>query len=258
MIRTPAAFLAALLLGPVPLQAGPLEFHLTFDKTAHAKPFTGRVHVLLFKAGTTELQRGPSWIGTLPFFAKDVKGWMPGETLVIDKTALGYPVTLDRITKGAWSVHAVMDLAPNALSVSQAPGNVFTIAPKMFLDPAATGPVALKLDRVYVEPPFQETNRIKLVDVESKLLTAFHGRSTRLRAGVVLPASYAANPAKKYPVVYEVPGFSANHRGAALALRATPPISMASRSFTSFSIRTAGWAITYSPTPPTTARAARR
>src|ERR1700683_1313527 len=96
MTRTPAALLAAFLLGPAPLvTAGPLEFHLHFDKTAHAKPFTRRVYVMPFRAGTTELQRGPSWFGTLPFFAKDVAGWKPGETLVIDKNSLGYPVTLD-------------------------------------------------------------------------------------------------------------------------------------------------------------------
>ena len=138
-----SCLLAVLLAAP----AAPLEFHLTFDAKARARPFTGRVYVMLFKAGTNELQRGPSWFGTLPFFAKDVKGWKPGETLVIDRTALGYPVPLDRITRGAWAVQAVMDLAPNALSFSRAAGNVYTVVPKASLDPAATGPVALRLDR---------------------------------------------------------------------------------------------------------------
>src|SRR5262249_20603335 len=66
-------------------------------------------------------------------------------------------------------------------------------------------------DQVYHEPPFKETERVKLVEVESRLLTAFHGRPTRLRAGVVLPASFHDHPDKRYPVVYEVPWFSGNH-----------------------------------------------
>ena len=31
------------------------------------------------------------------------------------------------------------------------------------------------------------------------------------RAGVVLPKSFAAEPKKRYPVVYEIPGFGGNH-----------------------------------------------
>jgi S-formylglutathione hydrolase FrmB len=67
---------------------------------------------------------------------------------------------------------------------------------------------------VYEERPFKETDRVKLVDVESKLLTAFHKRPTRMRAGVILPESYAKEPARRYPVVYEIPGFSGTHHSA--------------------------------------------
>ena len=75
------------------------------------------------------------------------------------------------------------------------------------LDPAATGTVELKLDQVYKARPFKETDTVKLVDIESKLLTKFHGKPTRMRAGVVLPPSFAKEPDRKYPVVYEIPGF---------------------------------------------------
>src|SRR5262249_40090255 len=60
-------------------------------------------------------------------------------------------------------------------------------------------------------PPFKETPRVKLVEIESKLLTDFHRRPTRLRAGVVLPTSYERDRDRKYPVVYEVPGFGGRH-----------------------------------------------
>jgi S-formylglutathione hydrolase FrmB len=218
MTRLPALLLS-LLLVPAPLSAaGPLEFHLTFSPAACARPFTGRVYVMLFDAGTTSLQGGPSWFSPKPFFARDVAGWKPGETILLDRTALGYPTNLDRIAKGAYAVQAVMDLAPDSRSFSQAPGNVYAVLGKVQLDPAASGPVRLQLDKVYTARTFKESDRIKLVDIESKLLTAFHGRPTRLRAGVVLPESYARGGAKKYPVVYEIPGFTGDHFMASSAL----------------------------------------
>ncbi len=160
---------------------------------------------------------GPSWFSPKPFFAKNVKGWKPGATLVFDRATLGYPVTVERIPKGSYSVQAVMDLVPNARSFSQGPGNVWTVVPKIELDPTRSGPVALKLDRVFTERVFNQTDRIKLVDIESKLLTTFHKRPTHLRAGVVLPESYASSPMRKYPVVYEIPGFTGNHNMVARA-----------------------------------------
>jgi S-formylglutathione hydrolase FrmB len=211
MNRIRIAFGAALISLLFPLQTEALEFHLTFDRKVHDQAFTGRVYVMLASAGAKGLQSGPSWFSPRPFFAKDVKDWKPGELLVFDRTALGYPVTVDRMPKASYSVQAVMDLALNARSFSQGPGNVWTVVPKIEIDPAKPGPVVLKLDRIYREPVFSQTDRIKLVDVESTLLTHFHKRRVRLRAGVVLPKSYATSPNRKYPVVYEIPGFSGNH-----------------------------------------------
>jgi hypothetical protein len=209
MTRHLAALAAALALAAA-APAAPLEFHLRFESRACGRPFTGRVYVMLFKADEPELKRWPSWFKTEPCFIKDVRGWKPGEPLVLDRTCVGYPVTMDRIARGTWTVQAVMDLRPDHVNFSTAPGNVYAVA-RRELDPAASGPVALALDRIYEPPVFKETDRVKLVEIESRLLTAFHGRPTRLRAGVVLPASYAKGE-KRYPVVYEIPGFSGTHR----------------------------------------------
>src|SRR5262245_42816872 len=92
------AALAALTLAAVTRPAlaadKPLEFHLTFDKAAHAKPFTGRVYVMLLKTRADELRSGPSWFRPEPFFAVDVKGWKPGEKLVVGADAVAHPIPL--------------------------------------------------------------------------------------------------------------------------------------------------------------------
>lgn len=212
MIRLSAVLLAALAVN-VASAAGPLEFHLTFDAKARPAPFTGRVYVTLTPAEPTGLQKWPNWFSPQPGFARDVVNWKPGEKLAFDKSALGYPVSLDKVKKGTWTVQAVMDTHPDHINFSAAPGNVWA-AKRLELDPATTGPVALHLDKVYQEPAFKETDRVKLVDVESRLLSDFHKRPTRLRAAVILPESYAKEPARRYPAVYEIPGFSGTHRGA--------------------------------------------
>src|SRR5262249_32287573 len=195
-------------------EAGPLEFHLTFDKVVSDKPFTGRVYVMLSKQPVKELRSGPSWFRPEPLFAKDVKGWKPGDTVVLAAAARAYPTPLPKVEKGTYTVQAVMDFDRGGVSFATSEGNGYSEAVRRELDPASGGPVKLTLDQVYKPRPFAETDQVKLVDVESKLLSAFHKRPVRLRAGVVLPRSFKDNPDKKYPVVYEIPGFGGTHFGA--------------------------------------------
>jgi hypothetical protein len=198
----------------VPVQAAP-EFHLTFDGKANQAVFAGRVYVFLSAKEPGGLPSGPRWFNPEPFFAWDVKGWKPGDVVQLgDDAALAHPLRLAKLAKGNYWVQAVMDKDPGARSFSTAEGNVYSRPLRAALDGASNGPVKLLLDQVYHEPPFKETDRVKLVDIESRLLSAFHGRPMRLRAGVVLPKSFAQQPARRYPAVYEIPGFGGTHFGA--------------------------------------------
>jgi S-formylglutathione hydrolase FrmB len=206
-----------LLLTVSPLRAAepkPLEFHLTFDKAVSDKPFTGRVYVMLSKTAIKELRSGVNWFNPEPFFAKDVKDWKPGDSLVLGGDALAYPASLVKLPAGTYSIQAVMDFDRGNIHFSTAEGNGYSEPIRQELNASETGPVALKIDQIFKERQFKETERVKLVDIESKVLTAFHGRPMRLRAGVVLPDSFKENEKKRYPVVYEIPGFSGNHFGA--------------------------------------------
>ncbi len=216
-LRSPVRFAYLLLLltpSSTVAQSRPLEFRLTFERHVAAQPFTGRVYVMLFKQDVKELRPGPNWFQTDPFFARDVKDWQPGQPLVFDGAALSFPVTMAKVPKATYSIQAVMDFNRGERSFSAAEGNGYSRTVRRELDGTASGPVELRIDQVYKGQPFAETERVKLVDIESKLLTAFYGRSTRLRAGVVLPRSFAKESRRRYPVVYEIPGFSGTHFGA--------------------------------------------
>ncbi len=191
----------------------PLEFHVSFDKSVTDKPFTGRVYVMLSQSNLTRPPNGPSWFRPEPFFAKDVMDWKPGEELVFGADVIACPVALKDVKAGMWSIVAIMDF-DRGISFAQSEGNGHSKPIRMELNAAESGPVALKIDQVYKERVFVESERVKLVEIESKLLSDFHKRPIKLRAGVALPKSYATTPEKKYPVLYEIPGFGGNHYGA--------------------------------------------
>ena len=83
------------------------------------------------------------------------------------------------------------------------------------LDPAAADAVELVLNR-RAEPrqKIADTETVKLVEYESRLLSEFWGRPVVMRAGVVLPPSFATSPDRRYPACYRIHGFGGSHTGA--------------------------------------------
>lgn len=226
----PAAlvFLALLFVAPAPAaEPAPATFTLTFDPAKLAQPFTGRVVVILARSRPAPVVRSLNWFSPDPSFAVDVKGWKPGTPLAIGADAIS-TVPLKDVPPGRYFAQAVLDRDLGGISFAASPGNLYSKPVELAkFDPAASGDTALTLDQVAEDRPFPETDAVKLVDVESKLLTAFHGRPTRMRAGVVLPPSFATEPGRKYPVVYEVTGFGGDH----FAARGRRPAALAGTEF---------------------------
>ena len=258
-------FASLVFLSPVPAISSadeaaapkPPEFHVVFDRAVFASPFTGRVYILLSAREPKQLPSGPNWFAPEPFFAVDVKDWRPGETLAVGADALGFPAPLSKLKPGAYYVQAVMDFDCGGRSFAAAEGNGYSRPVRADLDPRAGGLVALTVDQVYHAKPFPETDRVKLVDIESKLLTTFFGRPTRLRAGVVLPESFAKDPQSAIPSSTKSPASAARTSGRSTPRPAKRRTWPASKCSTSYSTRVAGSAIASSPTRPTTGRAAK-
>src|SRR5439155_16779314 len=111
-------------------------------------------------------------------------------------------------------VAAAIDRNLGGISFSNSPGNIYAKAAKQTLDPTSTGVISLTLNKVVQPRKFAESEIAKEVDIESPLLSKFHGRPTHLRSGIVLPPSYGKELDRKYPVIYNIPGFGGNHLGA--------------------------------------------
>jgi S-formylglutathione hydrolase FrmB len=188
----------------------PLEFRLTFDADALDAPFTGRVFIT-FRTSSASPPVGMNWFRPEPGLVADVKNWKPGEPLVLGKTATAYPAPLANLKPGKYHVCAVMDRDLGGTDFLSSAGNIYSKAVELELDPKTTGTVELKLDQVAQARTFKETDTVKLVELQSKLLTRFHNKPMKMRAGVVLPPSFEKEPERKYPIVYEITGFGGNH-----------------------------------------------
>jgi hypothetical protein len=208
-------FLLLVALGsPTPVESRPLAVQLTFSKQAAPAPFTGRVFLLAAREPIKGSPPRQSWFKPFPFFAQDVREWAPGEPLDF-RPQHAYPIAFDKLPSEKLYLQAVMDLDRGGQNCLNAAGNIYSKA--VLLDAKAPLPERLTfvLDQVIPERRFEESDGVKLVDVESKLLSRFHGKPIRMRAGVALPKSFAAEPTRRYPVIYEIPGFGGDHFGAA-------------------------------------------
>jgi Putative esterase len=217
---------------PKPSAIPGLRFQISFPATAHADPITGRVFVILSRdiahcgpadavAATTEpceprLQ--VSRIG-VPFFGRDVDSLKAGDSATIDDSDLGSPLAhLSDIPAGDYYVQAMVNVYSEFHRADghtlwmhddqwegqrwqRSPGNLYSKAVKMHIDPAA-GAIRLIADQVI--PPVTvpaDTEYVKHIKFKSELLSKFWGRPVYLGAVVLLPRDYDRTTIR-YPIDY--------------------------------------------------------
>lgn len=187
------------------------EFRVVFSSKV-AATFTGRVYVMTLKmAPRSELPSEPNWFNPSPFFAVDVKDVKAGEPIIVGSNALGHPGPPASIEPGEYMVRAVMDFNRGERTFAAAEGNGYSRWKSAMLK-AGQERVDLTIDQIVPKRPVHETTRLREVDVKSPMLSEFHGREVRMKATVALPPSYIKETSRKYPIIYEIPGFSGTHR----------------------------------------------
>lgn len=183
------------------------------DKLA-STPQTGRLFVIIGRTEKPEprLLLGRTGPDAPVSLAGDMTGFTPGMAGMLDQSAITFPITnLAALPAGDYFVQALLD-SNRDLRSPNAPGNVYSRARKIHLDPARGGTVKLEMTRQI--PPEQlpaETQFIKYVKIQSKLLSEFHGRPIYLRAGIILPRDYEREPTRKYPLWVRIGGYGARY-----------------------------------------------
>jgi hypothetical protein len=95
--------------------------------------------------------------------------------------------------------------------LNKSPGNLYSDARRFHLDPLSGYEIQLSLDHVI--PPVQvpaDTQYVKRVKIQSKVLSQFWGQPMYIGATVLLPEGYDAHPNAHYPVLYQQGHFGLN------------------------------------------------
>jgi S-formylglutathione hydrolase FrmB len=215
-----------LLLATAAAPAGdPLRFRIVVDPGVTSGTLSGRLFVILSnkqeKADrlSTGFSPGATWLA-----AMEVDGLKPGEAFVFNPDLKAYPRPFSAAAKGTYQFMALLDPDHTYAYHGQDEGDLYgPVVQVADLNPADTAPVQLVLNkRTEARVKVEDTENIKLVELESPLLSAFWGRPIIMRAGVVLPPGYAADNSQRYPVCYRVHGFGGNHTAAWTSGRLLP------------------------------------
>ena len=205
-----------------------VRFDITVPPGVHDRPITGRVYVMITRSEAREPRLQLNQADGIPFFGRDVEGWLPGAPATIDDRDLGFPVnSLHDIPPGEYFVQAFVNIYSEFKRADghvlwmhddqwegqqwhQAPGNLYSRPRKITLDGSAGYRIALVADQTIppvVVPP--DTAWVKRIKFQSPMLSKFWGRPIFLGATVLLPRDYDRE-AISYPVVYMQGHFGLN------------------------------------------------
>jgi hypothetical protein len=222
---------------------GPLRFSISFPAARSAQPLDGRVLLFISDDGKTEPRTQSDQYranSTRPIFGVDVDALAPGQAVIVDDKAFGWPArSLKNVPAGDYWVQAIINRyetfhradghmvkMPMDRGEGQRwelkPGNLYSAPVKLHVDPANSGEIKISLDQEVppIEPP-KDTPQVKHLRLPNERLTKFWGHPMSLGAIVLLPAGWDTHPNARYPVLIHhghFPGSMAND-----GWRETPP-----------------------------------
>ena len=217
--------LALALSAPQALWATPRadpSFEISFPASVHAQPITGRLLLMISRTDNPEVRLQVGWVTSPPVFGLDLNQLQPDHPALIDTRIPGYPLrSLRDLPSGDYYVQALLNVYTDFhradghvvwLHMDQgegqqfnvSPGNLYSSMQRLHLDALHGYRIKLSLSEVIPTLSAQtDTPWIKHVRIQSKLLTAFWGRPMFLGATLLLPRTYASQPDRRYPVIYE-------------------------------------------------------
>ena len=204
------------------------RFEISFAKSAHSEPITGRVYVAISRIGdsvnTPIRQTGETGV---PLFGINVDNLAAGKSATIDAAVFGHPVqSLRDIPAGEYWVQPFVNVYTKFVRADghtvwmhmdqwegqnwkSSPGNLYGRPVKIAYDPKSPKPIALVADQVIsaITPPADNDN-VRRIKIQSQILTKWWGHPIFLGAVVLLPKDYDKHPDVKYPIVYDEGHFS--------------------------------------------------
>jgi len=198
-----------------------LEFEVSYSPEVETEAIDGRI-ILLLSTDDGEEPRFQSRPGVraIQIFGVDVDNLAPGKVVAIDSSVFGYPIeSLDDLPSGVYNTQAVlhryqtftrsdghtvklpMDRGEGQ-QWNRAPGNLYSTPRELTLDATNDQPIRIELDQIIppIEPP-ADTEYVRHIRIQSKLLTEFWGRPMFLGAHVLLPHGFSDHPEARFPLM---------------------------------------------------------
>jgi hypothetical protein len=212
---------ATVIVAMLAATASAVEIQVSFPSEIEDRKVDGRIILMLSTGDNVEprFQVRPG-VRAIQIFGIDVDQLAPHQTVTIGGDVLGYPIeSLSDVPPGTYNVQAVlhryetfnradghtvnmpMDRGEGQ-QWNRAPGNLYSTPKEISFDPAAEALITIELDQEIppIEPP-TDTEYVKHVQIQSKLLTEFWGRPMFLGAHVLLPHGYEEHPEARYPLM---------------------------------------------------------
>ncbi len=213
---------------------------ISYPASLDSGPITGRLFLIISKSNRVEprLQAG-SYQASVPFFGLDVEALKPGVPAVIDAATPGYQVeSLKDLPAGEYFAQALLNVYTKVRRKdgheiwvhldqwegqqwNRSPGNLVSEVVSFRHDPAKGLTLQLNLTRKLppvVVPP--DTEWIRRVKIQSRLLSEFWGHPVYLGATLLLPRGYDQEKERRYPGIYIQGHFGL---GAPFGFTPTPP-----------------------------------
>jgi hypothetical protein len=211
-------FILALLAFSSLALAAP-RFSISFPKDRSATPVDGRILLCL---STDPSDEPRNQINDTPrsqiVFGMDVSALNPGEPVIVDEHAFGYPVrSLADLPPGEYYVQAVLNRyetfhLANGHTVKLhpdngegqhwniTPGNFYNKPQKLKIDQNSNVSLSLEQEVAPIQTP-KDTRYIRHIHIQSQLLTKFWGRPMYLGAIVLVPDGFDQHPKAHFPIM---------------------------------------------------------
>ena len=191
----------------------PLRVVVSFPASVHPTPISGRVLLFMCHSALEPARWSLLW-DPQPVFGINVTNLSPEAEVVFEPSTFWAPEALafGDLKPGIYYAQALVDLDNLQFDYFNA-GNLYSPMLKCQVGRGLKGgTIKLVMDKKMGEdPPVKDTDRVKLVEIRSQLLSDFYGREVMLRAGVVLPSTFSENPNQQFPALYEIPSSSGDY-----------------------------------------------
>ena len=202
-----------------------LKFEVTARPGLLSEPVSGRLIVVAVPVDGRQTVEPRHRIGVVgsnatPIAAVDVNRFTSGQTLVIDETAIAFPMdSLAVLGPDEYIVQVVLDVSRD-LRFTDAPGNWHSRPKRISVD--QDGDDVFQLELTEQVPPaaaLSDTEYVRYIRLPSERLSRFHGRPIFLRASVIVPAGFDQELRRRYPMRVSIGGYGERHTRARWLMR---------------------------------------